>query len=219
MKNEVLSQLKKEYTIKELDTGKDAHLSSKGMHFDLKSYEVENLGHLCILEMNAMLGVMKMETIVLSVETCDMPLFNMDTIDVMKKHTMLAEMYNSQLTDFDPDAGGGFTAIVEADSDLPDYESGEHLYDDTRYKCFYGKTVQGKAQERFDRVSREYLAEYLRQVRKAPQCDPEAKKQAAMKFAQGLLDNGGPAVDQFRKLFGDETTRRLVLKHMYGVID
>ena len=36
-------------------------------------------------------------------------------------------------------------------------------------------------------------------------------------FAVNLYNNGGPAVDQIKKLFGEETAKRLILRHMYGV--
>ena len=37
-------------------------------------------------------------------------------------------------------------------------------------------------------------------------------------YARTLLEKGGPAVNQFKKLFGEETARRLILGHMYGVL-
>ena len=41
-----------------------------------------------------------------------------------------------------------------------------------------------------------------------------AKVQA---FAERLFAEGGPAVDQVTKLFGEQTAKRLILQHMYGV--
>ena len=87
MNDALLSQLKNSFEITENDIGDDASLSAKGMHFTLRTYEVKDLGHLCLLDMKAMLGLMKMETAVLSAETADLPLFNLDRILVMNKHT------------------------------------------------------------------------------------------------------------------------------------
>ena len=36
-------------------------------------------------------------------------------------------------------------------------------------------------------------------------------------FAERLFTEGGPAVDQVTKLFGEETAKRLILRWMYGV--
>lgn len=62
-----------------------------------------------------------------------------------------------------------------------------------------------------------YVDEFLAYLNKADKCDPEIKKANIRKFAQGLLDNGGPAVNQVRKMFGEEVTQRLILEYMYGV--
>jgi hypothetical protein len=62
-----------------------------------------------------------------------------------------------------------------------------------------------------------YVDEFLAYLDKADKCDPAAKKANIRKFAQGLLDNGGPAVNLVRKMFGEEITQRLILDYMYGV--
>ena len=58
----VRTLLEKQYALKKEDLGADARLSRKGMVFETEAYEVRDLGHLCILRMNAFLGLMKMET-------------------------------------------------------------------------------------------------------------------------------------------------------------
>ena len=63
----VLDRLGEKYEVKPMDIGSDAQLSKKGMHFFTRSYEIKDLGHLCIMTMNAMMGLMQMETVVLSV--------------------------------------------------------------------------------------------------------------------------------------------------------
>ena len=58
----VIGCLGKDYVIHKNDIGSDAEVSAKGMTFTIDSYEAENLGHLCVIGMNGMLGMMKMET-------------------------------------------------------------------------------------------------------------------------------------------------------------
>ena len=60
--------------------GADAHLSKRGMTFDTKSCEIKGVGHLCVMRMNAFMGLMKMETIVIAPTKVDMPLFNVDWV-------------------------------------------------------------------------------------------------------------------------------------------
>ena len=79
------------------DIGADAHLSKRGMTFDTKSCEIRDVGHLCVMRMNAFMGLMKMETIVISPTKVDMPLFNVDWVSAFGTETLIAELYDTQL--------------------------------------------------------------------------------------------------------------------------
>ena len=57
----------------------------------------------------------------------------------------------------------------------------------------------------------------MKELELAEDCDPEAKRKANRVLPDGLLEHGGPAVDQVRKMFGEELASRLVLTHMYGI--
>ena len=74
------AHLRQSYNLERGDLGSDAHLSKKGMVFDTESYKVPGLGHFCLMRMNAMFGLMKMETAVLAVTEKDVPLFNLDWV-------------------------------------------------------------------------------------------------------------------------------------------
>ena len=78
--NRVRDLLSKSYSLKQLDIGADARLAKKGFTFETESYEVSELGHLCIMRMKAMLGLMRMETVILSVTHKDVPLINLDYV-------------------------------------------------------------------------------------------------------------------------------------------
>ena len=211
-----LQRLREEYRVAERDLGKDARLYKSGMHFTVRSWDIEGLGVLCVMDMKAMLGLMKMESVVLSVQQKDVPLFNTDWIYAMGKETQLVELYDTMLEPFSEEAQAPFAAIRDRDKDLPAYESGAHWYDPILYPCSYGRTTK-KPGDRFYKASVDYLDEYLKLLRGLPACDAEKKREKVRAFAQGLLDNGGPAVNQIRKLFGEETAQRLLLSHMYGV--
>ena len=74
----VFQLLSEKYTVNECDIGEDALLSKKGIELRTESYDVQGLGHLCIMRMAGLGGLMGMETIVLSVTEKDVPLFNLD---------------------------------------------------------------------------------------------------------------------------------------------
>ncbi len=214
----VLSALQEHYVLRQNDIGADALMRKKGMTFQNESYAFGNTGHLFIMRMNAMMGMMKMETVVLSVNGKDVPLFNLDWIGAMGKETQLNEFYDTQLRSWTKEEMKGFLNIQDQDSDIPEYESGAHWYDPILMECSYRKTGKGFS-ERFNEASEAYMKEYLRLLEEAPPCDIEAKKAKNRDFAETLFAKGGPAVDQFEKLFGKEAAGRIVLRHMYGVTE
>lgn len=210
-------ELAKRYPVRQEELGADARLAKKGMVFDTESYTVEGIGHLCVLRMKAMLGLMKMETVVLSTFQRDFPLVNLDWVSVMGKETQIVELYDTQLTPCPAETLDAFQRIRDRDADLQDYVSpGEHWYDAILYPCSYHKTGKGVS-GRLAEAALAYIRCCAQQLETAPVCDPEEKKAKVRHFAETLTAQGGPAVDQVAKLFGREVAERLILRHMYGV--
>lgn len=215
--DKLLEQLSRTYSVVKTDVGQDAHLTKSGFHFDTEVYEIGELGHLCFLRMKAMLGLMRMETVILAVTGKDVPLLNLDWVKVPGKETQIVELYDTQLQPCPEENLAAYQRLLERDADLQDYVSGgSHWYDKLLYPCSYHKTGKGVG-ERLARAAHDYAAAYLEQLKAAPACDAEAKKAKTRAFAENLLNHGGPAVDQVTRLFGRETAERLILRHMYGV--
>ncbi len=213
----LLGSLSEIYGVKKNDIGKDARMAKKGLTFETSSYEVAGLGHFCVVRMSAMLGLMRMETAILSPFDKDVPLLNIDWVHTPIKETQLAELYDVQLSPYPKEHLAGFERIKENDSDLPDYASGSaHWYDSILYPCSYSKT--GKhIQTRAFRAVKAYIETFISQIEFVPNCDEVLKKKKIHEFAETLFLQGGPAVNQVKKLFGEETAKRLILNHMYGV--
>ena len=212
----VLDRLSQRVTLKKEELGADARLSKKGMVFETESYEIPELGHFCILRMNAFLGLMKMETAVLAVDGRDVPLLNLDWVRAFGKETQIVELYDTQLEPCPEEKLAEFDALRRRDDELPGMSSAGHWYDAILYPCSYHKAGKGLT-ERLAAAARDYTETYLRQLEAAPACDRAAKAEKIKAFAERLFAEGGPAVDQVTKLFGAETARRLILRRMYGV--
>ncbi len=136
----IIGKLQAKYTLRREDVGADARLSKKGMVFETESYAVEGLGHLCVLRMKAMLGLMKMETVVLACEEKDVPLFNLDYVNAMGRETQIAELYDTQLAPWPDESQAAFTALKARDAELPDPPAQKaHWYDAILYPCSYHK--------------------------------------------------------------------------------
>ena len=179
--------------------GADAHLSKRGMTFDTKSCEIKGVGHLCVMRMNAFMGLMKMETIVIAPTKVDMPLFNVDWVSAFGTETLIAELYDTQLEPWPGEAQKKFEEIQE------EYLDGKGLTD----------RFNDAAKDYIDLFAAE-LAE-LSEPAAAGKCPADLKRARVGDFARTLVENDGPAVNMMAKLFGEETMRRIVLKHMYGV--
>lgn len=72
-----------------------------------------------------------------------------------------------------------------------------------------------KLQKELTEMAQEYSAAYFRRFGACEPCDPAEKKARNGAYAQGLLDNGGPAVDQFKKILGEEKTARFLKTVMF----
>lgn len=212
----LLEQLKQNYVVRPVDIGKDSRLDKGLMHYTVRTYDIEELGHFCLLNMKGMFGLMKMETAVLSVFEKDVPLVNYDIIQVAGKKTQMVEFYDTFLSRDDSQLQKECMSIKKKDAGLEDYISGEHWYDSLLLKYSYAKkTAKGNRQA--DESCIKYMDAIIRELGRANPCDRNEKKAAVRRFAQGLLDNGGPAVNTMRKQFGDEMTEKLVLSYMYGL--
>ncbi len=213
MKETILNELKKRYTLEKRDMG-DMKNIHKGMYnFDCEAYTVKDIGNLFFIEMKALFGLMKMETTVLTPVNKDLSFCNFDIIKAMGNETHMFEMYRSAIKDTDLSA---FNAIKEKYSDLENYETEKRWYDDCRLEssiCKKGKKISEKAEA----MLKECLDLYLELLDKAEDCDPEAKKEKTKEYVDRLLSEGGAAVDSMNKIIGKEKTAKLVREFMYGL--
>ena len=202
--------------------GADAHLSKRGMTFDTKSCEIKGVGHLCVMRMNTFMGLMKMETIVIAPTKVDMPLFNVDWVSAFGTETLIAELYDTQVEPWPGEAQKKFEEIQEEYLDVEDNESGEHWYDSVLYPVSIHKKGKGLT-DRFNDAAKDYIDLFAAELAElsepaaAGKCPADLKRARVGDFARTLVENDGPAVNMMAKLFGEETMRRIVLKHMYGV--
>jgi hypothetical protein len=191
------------------------------MTFDTKSCEIKGVGHLCVMRMNAFMGLMKMETIVIAPTKVDMPLFNVDWVSAFGTETLIAELYDTQVEPWPGEAQKKFEEIQEEYLDVEDNESGEHWYDSVLYPVSIHKKGKGLT-DRFNDAAKDYIDLFAAELAElsepaAGKCPADLKRARVGDFARTLVENDGPAVNMMAKLFGEETMRRIVLKHMYGV--
>ena len=213
MIDELLAIVGKSYPLTAADPGEFASLKANGMKFSIRSYKAEGLGHVSVMEASGMMGLMKMDTLIVNPLEKDLPLYSYDRVHAMGNDTLIIELYDTLLSETDL----GRVGAVKADlSDIPDHPLGEHWYDSIKLPESVSKKAKKDLTERFDRFTERYLAEL---VASAPEeaCDPSAKAEKAAVYVNGLLEHGGPSTDLFLKQFGPERTAQLFHSVLFGI--
>ena len=214
MQEVIISGMQSLYGLEPVVGNKYAKIDKSGMHFKITTYEVKGFGYLSVIDMKAMLGLMKMESVVLNATHRDLPLYSGDLILVAGKCTLLQEFYNTMIDPMSEEAKAPYRRVKARYKDLPPYETGPHWYDEIRYDFTLGASGR-ELKEKERQITKDYFDAYLENLAAAPACDPAEKKAKTAAYVDGLFRNGGPAVDQFKKLIGPEAAREVFEKYVF----
>ena len=202
----------KHFQLAQKDMGEFSVIKAKGMRFEMESYEVKGAGSLCLMTMKGMAGLMKMECATFTPSCLDGPILSMDWIHLPWKENLLAEVYRTTLTE-QPCAA--LDAVKARHSALPAYTPQESWHTCLLHpvSAFY-RGSRGIRSELY-RFFREYCEAYMDLLASCPACDPGEKARANAVLPDGLLKNGGPAVNQFKAMIGEEKTAEFIRKYMF----
>lgn len=196
-----------------IDMGEFSQVDKSGLHFRLECWDALELGRLSRVTMSGMLGLMQMETLIFTPLTVDAPLYSFDYIHAMGQDTLLLELYDTQLGAFD---GAPWGKVLESGQALPNNPLEPRWYDSLKLSptlCKKGK----KLQKPMEMLAAQWTQVYLETLKTAPACQKEAKRQKVEAYVHGLLTQGGPSVNQFKKLVGEQTTARLFSHYLFPV--
>lgn len=187
------------------------HFSGKGMHFDVQSYDFEGCANVSLMQMKAMGGLMRMDSLILTPYGKDAPLFSFDAIHVLWRHVVYVELFDTQLAPIDLSE---MEKVKAAYNDLPQAVLKPHWYDDLHLSPSCFKQANGK-KIRMLQMAHEMLKAYLPVLKSAPVCDKAEKTAKNSVYVEGLISNGGPAVDTLRNILGDEPAKELVRNYIF----
>lgn len=194
-------------------TGCCETMKVSGMKFQIWSFEAEGLGHVSAMVASGFFGLMKMDTLIINPTQVDMPLFSYDRVHAMGNDTLIFELYDTLLGKADLSG----LAKVKADAAaLPEHDLGQHWYDSMKLSQSLSKKGKGKHTAAFDDTALAYLNAYLEAAKTAQKADADGKLRKASVYVEGLLQNGGPSTDVFKKGIGSEQTADLFRRVLFG---
>ncbi len=182
------------FPLEELPSGEFSTAKVGPMKFSIRHWDGGLLGNVSYMSATGMMGMMNMETLIISPTKADLPLLSMDTILAMGKFTALAEVYDTTINGFDQTGCLAAKASVAA---LPDDAPKPNWYDGIRLGCsFRKKTGKADAPE-IVQAMKLFLQEYLAVAsRTRAIADPEMLQEKIRRtnaYVDGLLEKGGPS--------------------------
>lgn len=217
MTDKILRQIDKKYHLVEKSVGEFREFRANGMKFTCSAYRAEGLGHVSVMRAVGFFGLMKMDTLVIAPDEIDAPLLSYDRIYAMGNDTLIIELYDTLDSTVDLSA---IDELKRSYAKLPErFAEGEepaHWYDSIRLPQTTSKKGKKKDTPEFDRYTTDYVEAYL--DISAESCDRGTKILRTDAYVNGLVTQGGPATDVFKKQFGEEKTRRILGEVLFGTM-
>ncbi len=212
MTDKLLELIRSKYSLDELDVGDMSTLKASGMTFSVKAYRAEGLGHISVMRAKGFFGLMKMDTLIINPKDIELPLYSYDRIYAMGNDTLIVELYD---TLSQPCSLERLYGVKSEYDKLPDRDPGQHWYDSIKLPESISKKGKRAHTAAFDKLALEHFSAYL-ESGIAEGVDLSEKKRKASYYVDGLLTNGGPSTDVFKKALGTEKTAKLFSRVLFG---
>lgn len=213
MIQKMLRTITAKYHLNGITLGEFGKMNLGVMNYRIWAFHAEGLGHVSAMTASGMMGLMKRDILIINPTEKDLPLLSYDRVNSLGNDTLTYALYDTVL---DPCNLSLVEAVSEKYASLPDHDPGEHWYDAIKLPLSLakkGKKAQGAA---FDSCVMEYLDAFLAAADTAEYCEPSPKKDKASVYVEGLLTNGSPFTDAFKKDLGEEKTAELFRNILFG---
>ena len=189
--------LKERFELREITPEKYRTMGSPMMRFRLEQYEVDGLGNLCVLRTKAMLGLMKLVTVVVTPSSGkNVPFLLIDTMDMGKKHLCYVEYYDCTAAGADRDL---LLAAGAPYADVADYAEKPAWYVSERMA---GSLIKTGDRARLEQMALDALAAYREQAAAAP---VKAENIAGLRaFQRRMVREGNPSTAALTRTLGKE---------------
>ena len=213
MTDKLLDIIRSQHPLVELDVGEYDTLKANGMRFCVKAYRADGLGHVSVMRAKGFFGLMKMDTLMIVPKEKDLPLYSYDRIYAMGNDTLIVELYDTLTETLDLSS---LDKIKSRFAGLPERDPGEHWYDYLKLPQSISKKGKKALTQNFDDLAIEHFCAYL-SAAAADTSDESKKMELSSRYVNGLLMQGGPSTDVFKKSFGEEKAEKLFKNVLFGV--
>ena len=221
--DEGISIIKKEYELEELDIGefKTVYVY-KVLPFKSEEYYIKGLGVLSVMTLN--LGPMQQLTFNINPLEKDIPQLTIDYTIMLNQRKIFIEVYKLMIDSETQNYKEFLKQMEEIKgnySDLKDFKASEDSWRNEYFSDAIYKSGNPLNEGKLLNLFKDTLNAYIEYAKKEKDLDSEqkAKKAEAIKeFADKLVENGGIAINNFKKSLGDEKTKEFLGKVLYGYL-
>ena len=216
----VVSELKENFTVTPVDVGDYKTMKIYGiMNFDVEQYDIEGIGNLSIMRMNA-LGLMQMSTVVITPQDKNLPLLSADYMYILSNRKAYLEFYDV-VAEKDDAYNALLTALTDAKNKyahLEDIQASEAWYADLLTVTTY-KAGKPESDEDLKGLLIDSLEVYMSHAKQLPALTEEEKAEKldiTVAYTDGLIEKGGISTDVFKKELGPEETKNFFDNIFFG---
>ena len=221
--DEGISIIKKEYELEELDIGefKTVYVY-KVLPFKSEEYYIKGLGVLSVMTLN--LGPMQQLTFNINPLEKDIPQLTIDYTIMLNQRKIFIEVYKLMIDSETQNYKEFLKQMEEIKgnyTDLKDFKASEDSWRNEYFSDAIYKSGNPLNEGKLLNLFKDTLNAYIEYAKKEKDLDSEqkAKKAEAIKeFADKLVENGGIAINNFKKSLGDEKTKEFLGKVLYGYL-
>lgn len=184
--------------------------SGKGMKFRLQSYDWDGCACVSHMSMRAFLGMMTMETVICTPYAKDLPLFSFDGIKAFGKTTLFIEFYDTLVAPVDLSA---LERVQQSYKNLKDKTMKPAWYDNLMLSP---STFKVGRSPRMPQLATEMTTAYLNLFATANDVDRIVKTARNNAYVEGLISNGGPAINTVRDILGAQPAETMFRRFLFG---
>lgn len=209
----LLSKINAKYPLSPINVGEFSSLKANGMKFSIEAYKATGLGHVSVMRAKGFFGLMKMDTLMIVPKERDLPLYSYDRIFAMGNETLIVELYDTLTAELDLSA---LDRVKSEFSSITERDPGVHWYDNIKLPQSISKKGKKKDTPKLDELAEKHFDAYITAPTTAVN-DFGKKHELSSDYVNGLVENGGPSTDVFKKSLGIEKTTALFKKVLFGV--